>query len=122
MSRQKSSSRVRSSLTHSMPVSFFFTSSQGNVDVSVASPVVSPALSPEVIQADYERLSSLGDLLSKAGVNVLVEQLKDATIETLMHEGEHQWKADLIIVGSYHHGTLYNWFIGSYTNEVLKVA
>lgn len=75
----------------------------------------------ELIAEDYKRLSSLAERLSSAGLNVQVEQLVDANIGKAMMECEH-WKADLIIVGSHRHGALYNWFVGSVTNDVLKTA
>ena len=75
----------------------------------------------ELIAADFKHLSSLADLLTAVGINVQVRQLVDADIGKALAESEH-WNAELIIVGSHHHGALYNWFVGSVTSDVIKTA
>jgi nucleotide-binding universal stress UspA family protein len=90
-------------------------------DSSFAAPVVMAPASPETIKDDYERLISLRDSLIPKGINVLIEQITEGTVEKLMEECR-KWKADLIVVGSHHHATIYNWFVGTYTADVLKAA
>lgn len=90
-------------------------------DSSFASPVVMAPAAPETIKRDYERLISLRDALTQKDVNVLVEQITEGTVEKVIGECR-KWKADLIVVGSHHHSTIYNWFVGSYTADVLKAA
>src|SRR5664279_765038 len=68
----------------------------------------------DAILADYRKLTEIGKCLSKAGLNVLVEQLVDADVCRAMDECR-TWDAELIIVGSHHHSVLYNWFVGSFT-------
>src|SRR5476651_2182349 len=80
-------------------------------DSSFASPVVMAPATPETIKKDYERLITLRDSLTQKGVNALIEQITEGTVERLMGECR-KWKADLIVVGSHHHGTIYNWFVG----------
>lgn len=75
----------------------------------------------DFLEADYQSLSGLGDMLRKVGVNVLIEQLPDADMRMALDECE-RWNADLIIVGAHHHSIVYNWFVGSFTCEVLKGA
>lgn len=70
---------------------------------------------------DQKSLAELGNILSATGVDVLVEQLEDADIRKALEECE-RWKADLIIVGAHHHSAIYNWFVGSFTCEVLQGA
>jgi nucleotide-binding universal stress UspA family protein len=77
--------------------------------------------SKETNAEGYKRLTALGATLAKANVNVLVEQLKDADLSGALEECR-TWDAELIIVGSHHHGFLHNWFVGSFTCEVLKAA
>ena len=91
------------------------------VGIGVASPVLLEAPTAEGIQIDLERLKALRDILIESGVNVLMEQLTEGSVERLLAECE-MWKADLIVIGSHHHSTVYNWFIGSFTAEVLKAA
>ena len=50
-----------------------------------------------------------------------IQQLPDATVEAIVEEAQ-RLKADMIIVGSHHHGTFYNLIIGSMTSGVLKRA
>ena len=61
------------------------------------------------------------DSLFESGVDVLMEQVTEGTVERLLDECR-MWKADLIVIGSHHHSTVYNWFVGTYTADVLKSA
>ena len=75
----------------------------------------------ELIAKDHRRLSGLADRLRAAGVDVEVRQLTDADIGKALVECGH-WNAGFIVVGSHHHGALYNWFVGSVTSDVLRTA
>jgi len=91
------------------------------IGFGLAAPVVMESPTELGIKADLEQLESLGHSLIKSGVNVLVEQLREGTVERLLEECR-MWKADLIALGSHHHSTVYNWFIGSFTADVVKSA
>ena len=86
-----------------------------------ASQIPSDEERQELIAADLKHLSSLAERLRNVGIFVQVKQLVDADIGKALVECDH-WKADLIIVGSHHHGALYNWFVGSVTSDVVKAA
>jgi nucleotide-binding universal stress UspA family protein len=75
----------------------------------------------ETSLADYKILTDLGAALSKTGVNVLVEQLNDADHRRTLDECR-MWDAELIIVGSHHHGFLHNWFVKCFTCEMHESA
>ena len=73
------------------------------------------------IETDLKKLEVHRDALIASGVNVLMEQLTEGTVERLLDECR-MWKADLIVIGSHHHSMVYNWFVGTYTADVLKSA
>jgi nucleotide-binding universal stress UspA family protein len=91
------------------------------VGFGLASPVLLQSPTDQGIKADHEKLEVLGKSLSQSGVNVLVEQMTEGTVEKLLDECR-MWQADLIVLGSHHHGTVYNWFIGSFTADVVNSA
>lgn len=91
------------------------------VDMGVASPTLLQSLTPQEIEADKARLQQLCEPMTRAGVNVSVQQLPDATVESIVEEAQ-RLKSDVIIVGSHHHGTFYNLIVGSVTSGVLKRA
>jgi len=41
------------------------------------------------------------------------------SVDKLLEESE-RLNADLIVLGSHHHGALYDWFVGTFTTETLK--
>lgn len=73
------------------------------------------------IEEDYKELTIIGNRLAKTGVNVLVEQLYDADMCRVLNECK-TWDAEWIIVGSNQHSALYNWFVGSFSCDVLQKA
>lgn len=91
------------------------------VDVGLISPTCSIDPSPEQWQADQAQLLKLRESMTKAGINVRVEQYQEATIESILAESG-RLKADLIIMGSHHHSLLYEVFVGSVVHDVLKRA
>ncbi len=75
----------------------------------------------ELIARDHGRLSGLVERLRGAGVEAEVRQVVDADIGKALDECG-AWNAAYIVVGSHHHGALYNWFVGSVTSEVIQKA
>lgn len=91
------------------------------MDMAGVVPMTSQEQRQRLIDADGKRLSELADRLNREGLTTQAEQLVNADIETAM-ESCARWKVDLIIVGSHHHNTLYNTFIGSFRDKLLKAA
>jgi nucleotide-binding universal stress UspA family protein len=91
------------------------------VDVGLISPVIMQEPSRELVQKHYEQLLEMRDSLIKFGVRASVQQLEGASVDTVLAETRKQ-NADLIILGSHHHSTIYDLLVGSVTNDVLKRA
>ncbi len=89
------------------------------MDVGIASPTVMEIASPAAIEADAATLLELQGSLAKFGVEVTTRQITDGTADRVMEEIQ-ALDADLVVMGSHRHGALYNLFVGSVTNEVLK--
>ncbi len=95
-------------------------------DVGLASPTIlqTPSKetpSKETLEKHYAQLLDLSDSLNKFGVSASVEQLDDASVENVLAE-TRRLGADLIILGSHHHSTLYRMLVGTVTDDVLKHA
>jgi nucleotide-binding universal stress UspA family protein len=90
-------------------------------DVGLASPTILQTPSKETLEKHYAQLMELRDSLSKFGVNASVKQLEDASVESVLAETT-RLGADLIILGSHHHSTLYRILVGTVTDDVLKHA
>jgi len=91
------------------------------LDLGLVSPVVMKSATAEGIKGDYEKLEVLRESLIQRGVDVLMEPLAEGTVEKVLAECR-MWQADLIVIGSHHHSTVYNWFMGSFTVDVVKSA
>lgn len=91
------------------------------VDVGLASPVVAQDPSPAEVHRQTEQLFEMRDSLIKFGVRASVEQLADASVAAVLAETRRR-NADLIILGSHHHSTIYHLLVGSVTSDVLKGA
>lgn len=91
------------------------------MDMAGVVPMTSAEQRQKLIAADGKRLAELAERLNRDGFATQAEQLVNADIETAM-ESCARWKADLIIVGSHHHNALYNTFIGSFRDRLLKAA
>ena len=91
------------------------------VDMGVLAPTVLEPASDPKREEDYTKLINLRNSLASSGVSVSVHQLEDGNLNGIFGQCE-QLDADLIIVGAHHHGTFYNWLIGTCTAEVLKRA
>ena len=91
------------------------------VDVGLISPVIMQEPKPAAVQQHYAQLLEMRDSLIKFGVRATVQQLEGASVDTVLAETRRQ-NADLIILGSHHHSTIYNLLVGSVTSDVLKHA
>jgi len=91
------------------------------VELGLASPTLLQPPSERRIEADYNQLLNLRDSLAKSGVPVSVQQFEQADIGKVLGLC-HDLEADLIVVGTHHHSALYQFFIGTYTADVLKRA
>lgn len=91
------------------------------VGFGVASPVVLREPTPAEVAEDAEKLTALGESLTKFGVQATTRQLQGATVASVLEE-TRSVGADLILMGSHGHGPLYNLLVGSATSGVLKEA
>jgi nucleotide-binding universal stress UspA family protein len=91
------------------------------IELGLAAPTIMQPPSKERVESDYAKLVALGDGLAAAGANVSVQQLVKARSEDVIALCENL-KTDLMIVGSHHHNTLFDLFIGTFTSDVLKRA
>ena len=91
------------------------------VDVGLVSPVVLEDPSHSVAQEQAVQLLEMRDSLIKFGVKARVEQLADARVQEVLAETK-RLHADLIILGSHHHSTIYHMLVGSVASDVLKHA
>ncbi len=91
------------------------------VEIGLASPTVMLDPSESKIEADYNTLLDLRDSLAKSGVQVLVQQLEHSNVARLLEQSQNL-QADVIVMGSHHHGALYELVVGTFTGDVLKRA
>ena len=73
------------------------------------------------MEADKAKLTELQESLTQNGVPASIHQFPTATITDILSECA-KLPADLIVLGSHHHGAIYNLLIGSVTSEILKQA
>jgi nucleotide-binding universal stress UspA family protein len=91
------------------------------VDIGIASPVVAREATAEEWAAHKARLLELTDPLKKAGINVTAAQCADMAAENIL--AESRWlQADLIVMGTHHHGMLHDLVMGNLTREILQHA
>lgn len=91
------------------------------VDLGIVSPTILQSPSPEVVQEQYAKLLEMRDSLEKFGVRARIQELADESVKEVLAETK-KLGADLIILGSHHHGAFYNLLIGSVTDDVLRKA
>ncbi|HSJ02529.1 MAG: universal stress protein [Verrucomicrobium sp.] len=91
------------------------------IGIGVAAPTILREPTDEEVAEDQEKLASLGESLTKFGVNASTRQLRGATVDTVVNEAK-RLDADLILMGSHGHGSLYNLLVGTATTGVLKSA
>ena len=91
------------------------------VELGLVSPTIMREPSERKIEADYNSLLDLRDSLGQSGVQVLVQQLEHSSVEKLLEQCQHL-HADVIIMGSHHHGAFYQLVVGTFTSDVLKRA
>jgi nucleotide-binding universal stress UspA family protein len=70
---------------------------------------------------EHHQLDQLKTELANTGLAVSALQIQGPTAEKILHESEAQ-RADLIVIGSHGHGSLYNLLVGSVATGVLKSA
>lgn len=75
--------------------------------------------SPEAVQADKLKLDALLAGFIQVGIPARAAQFQGPVAETLVEEIA-KLHADLVIMGSHHHGAFYHLFIGSVAADVLK--
>jgi nucleotide-binding universal stress UspA family protein len=91
------------------------------VEFGIASPTLLQPPSERRIEKDYHQLVSLQESLADSGVQVSSQQLEQADIGKVL-DLCHGLQADLIVVGTHHHSAFYQFFIGTYTADILKKA
>jgi len=91
------------------------------VEFGIASPTLMQPPSERRIERDYNQLLTLRDSLTDSGVPVSAQQLEQADTGKVIGLC-HNLEADLIVVGTHHHGALYQFFIGTYTADIIKKA
>jgi nucleotide-binding universal stress UspA family protein len=91
------------------------------IELGLASPTLLQPPSERRIEQDYNQLLALRDSLTDSGVAVSAQQLEQADIGKLLSFC-HNLEADLIVVGTHHHSAIYQFFVGTYTADVLKRA
>lgn len=89
------------------------------VDLGLASPTVMREASADVVNEDHAKLQQMQESLAKFGVNATTRQLTEGTADAVMAEVQNL-NADLVVMGTHKHGWLYNFFVGSVVNDVLK--
>ncbi len=75
----------------------------------------------EMVHVDKARLEQLLASLTSQGVETSALQFEGPVADTVVRETE-RLHADLVIMGSHHHGALYNLFVGSVTADIMKNA
>jgi nucleotide-binding universal stress UspA family protein len=91
------------------------------VEFGIASPTLMQPPSHHRVEKDYNQLLQLRDSLGDSGVQVSAQQLEQADITKVIDLCQ-RLQADMIVIGTHHHSTLYQFFLGSYTSDVLKRA
>ena len=91
------------------------------VEFGIASPTLLQPPSERRIERDYNQLLTLRDSLADSGVPVSAQQLEQADVRKVAALC-HNLEADLIVVGTHHHSALYQFFIGTYTADILEKA
>jgi nucleotide-binding universal stress UspA family protein len=91
------------------------------VDLGIASPTIMQDPSPETMHKEYSQLMEMRDSMAKFGVHATVQELAGATVGVVLAE-IRKLGADLIVLGSHHHSTLYKWLVGSVADDVLRRA
>lgn len=91
------------------------------VDIGIASPVVEREATAEEWNTHKAKLLELTEPLKMAGINVTAAQCTDMAAENIL--AESRWlQADLIVMGSHHHGMLHDLIVGNLTREILQHA
>ncbi|MDO5509250.1 MAG: universal stress protein [Weeksellaceae bacterium] len=78
-----------------------------------------PELEETALQEDAKQLSDLERLVREQGVNCTSIVKQGIPVDTIIEQANLQG-ADLIVIGSKGHGTLYETFVGSVCRDVIK--
>lgn len=73
----------------------------------------------EEMKKDEAALNIVQHMLSDEGIKTECKLLEGPTLETIVEEAEN-FKAELIIAGSHKHGALYNLFVGSISEKLVR--
>ena len=73
------------------------------------------------IREERRAVESLAARVRAAGVPVTAHVVQGPTVETILNEAEER-QADLIVMGSHHHGILHHLLVGSESEGVLRRA
>lgn len=82
-------------------------------------PAIPEPPSQEEVDAQKAKLQTLLDSLTNNGIEATALQFEGPVVETVKDE-VGKLDADLVVMGSHHHSALYNFFVGSVANELLK--
>jgi nucleotide-binding universal stress UspA family protein len=73
------------------------------------------------LRIETERLAMLMEQLKREGVNTCATVLEGPVVPTIVDEAK-EWAADMAVMGSHGHSALYELFVGSITEGVLRRA
>jgi len=73
------------------------------------------------LRMETERLAMLMEQLKRDGINTTATVLEGPIVPTLVDEAK-EWAADMVVMGSHGHSALYELFVGSITEGVLRRA
>jgi len=79
------------------------------------------AMRDEPNEKGKSRIEQLGDEIARQGLAVTVHEREGTVVEQIL-ETARELGADLIVMGSHGHGSVYNLLVGSVTEGVIKAA
>jgi nucleotide-binding universal stress UspA family protein len=88
---------------------------------NVAAPVHEVEMVGHQQREDIEHMQRLATQIRSRGVATEAKIVEGRTIETILDE-IREMRADLLIMGSHHHGRLYDMLIGTSTGAVVRKA
>ena len=87
----------------------------------VAGPAVVRDQVATELHESHQQLQELADRLRAEGVNTTALQLQGATVATILAEAERM-PAELIVLGSHGHRSVYDLLVGSVADGVVRAA
>jgi nucleotide-binding universal stress UspA family protein len=73
------------------------------------------------LRVETERLAMLMEQLKREGIATTATVLEGPIVPTIADEAK-EWAADMVVMGSHGHSALYELFVGSVTEGVLRRA